>query len=153
MAYHKKHKQRNEPMRTWIKYTARETACGQVGFGFVSDWLSTWRKCFKPITMSNEAKPKQFRITFDTHLKTVLTRICFSIHPQNGHLQSVSEVIGTPSPFLTCSIGRERREKTRHPSLPIPNAWNRLPPFRCRILDRAISAHSLFRVFQVLKHH
>ena len=31
---------------------ARENACDQaaIGFGFASDWLSRWRKIFKPIT-------------------------------------------------------------------------------------------------------
>ena len=28
------------------------------GFGFTSDWLKKWREFFKPITKSNNAKPK-----------------------------------------------------------------------------------------------
>ena len=40
----------------------RENTCDQVtiGFGFASDWLSWWRKFFKPITERSKAKPKQF---------------------------------------------------------------------------------------------
>ena len=50
----------------------RENACDQVviGFGFASHWLSRWREFFKPITENSKAKPKQFRITFDTQLQT-----------------------------------------------------------------------------------
>ena len=41
---------------------ARENACGQVaiGFSFASDWLSSWREIFKPLSERNKAKPKQF---------------------------------------------------------------------------------------------
>ena len=51
---------------------ARENACDQaaIGFGLVSDWLSRWHEFYKPITERSKAKPKQFRITFDTQLKT-----------------------------------------------------------------------------------
>ena len=51
---------------------ARENACDQVVIGFASDWLRRWREFFKPITERSKAKPKQFRITFESQLKTAL---------------------------------------------------------------------------------
>ena len=75
---HNKRKQHNEPMKTRSKYTRngrqpQQNACDQVaiGFGFASDWLRRWREFYdKPITERCKAKPKQFRIPFDSQLKT-----------------------------------------------------------------------------------
>ena len=44
-------------------------ATDQVAIGFGSNWLAIF---FKPITERSKAKPKQFRITCDTQLKTAL---------------------------------------------------------------------------------
>ena len=51
-------------------------------FGFASDWLSWWREFFKPITEHSKAKPKQFRITFDTQLKIALSAISRYLEPK-----------------------------------------------------------------------
>jgi len=46
---------------------------GAFGFGFDPHWLKNWRDIFKPITKrSNHDRV----ITFDSHLKTVLVRVC-----------------------------------------------------------------------------
>ena len=80
MANHNKRKQHDEPMRTEAntrnQRQARENACDQVAIGFASDWLSRWREFFKLISYhtAQKAKPKQFRITFDTQLKTTVIR-------------------------------------------------------------------------------
>ena len=39
-----------------------------IGFGFASHWLKNWRESFKPITSNRNQV-----ITFDSHLKTVLS--------------------------------------------------------------------------------
>ena len=77
MTNHNKHKHNEQwklEANTRNRRKARENASYQVaiGFGFASDWLSWWREFFKPITERSKAKPKQFRITFDTQLKTAL---------------------------------------------------------------------------------
>ena len=55
--------------RHWCQ--ARENARDYVavGFGFASDWLRRWREIFKPITERSKAKPKRFRITFETKME------------------------------------------------------------------------------------
>ena len=55
---------------------ARENASDQVvfGFSFTFDWLRLWHEFSGPITQRSEAKPKQYSITFDTHLETALTK-------------------------------------------------------------------------------
>ena len=40
------------------------------GFSFTSDWSRGWSEFFGPITDQSKAKPVQFRIAFDTNLKT-----------------------------------------------------------------------------------
>ena len=42
------------------------------GFGFASHWLKFWRESFKPITKRSN---RNHVITFDSHLKTALTRL------------------------------------------------------------------------------
>ena len=56
---------------TWNRW-GRNVYCDQlvIAFGFASDWLSRWCAFFKPIAEHSKAKPKQFRIMFDTQLKT-----------------------------------------------------------------------------------
>ena len=44
---------------------------GLIGFGFASHWLKNWRESFKPITRRSN---RNHVITFDSHLKTALTR-------------------------------------------------------------------------------
>ena len=44
---------------------------GAIGFGFASHWLKNWRESFKPITKRSK---RNHVITFDSHLKTALTR-------------------------------------------------------------------------------
>ena len=55
---------------------AREKSCahGAIGFGFASHWLKNWRKPLKPIT---ERSNRNHVITFDSHLKTALTKLTF----------------------------------------------------------------------------
>ena len=49
------------------------------GFGFAFHWLKNWRDSFKPITKRSN---RNHVITFDTHLKTALTRsLHFNLHP------------------------------------------------------------------------
>ena len=43
---------------------------GAIGFGFASHWLKNWRESFKPITKRSN---RNHVITFDSHLKTVLS--------------------------------------------------------------------------------
>ena len=40
-----------------------------IGFGLASDWLSRWRKFFKPITERSKAKPVSdyFRYSIENH--------------------------------------------------------------------------------------
>ena len=66
-------------MRGQLKSRATQTKRGKksrqgaFGFGFDSHWLKNWRDIFKPITKrSNHDRV----ITFDSHLKTVLVRVC-----------------------------------------------------------------------------
>ena len=66
-------------MRGQLKSRATQTKRGKksrqgaFGFGFDSHWLKNWRNIFKPITKrSNHNRV----ITFDSHLKTVLVRVC-----------------------------------------------------------------------------
>ena len=42
-----------------------------IGFGFASYWLKNWRESFKPITKRSN---RNHVITFDSHLKTALSR-------------------------------------------------------------------------------
>ena len=42
-----------------------------IGFGFASHWLKNWRESFKPITKRSN---HNHVITFDSHLKTALSR-------------------------------------------------------------------------------
>ena len=44
---------------------------GAVGFGFASHWLKNRRESFKPITKRSN---RNHVITFDSHLKTTLSR-------------------------------------------------------------------------------
>ena len=44
---------------------------GATGFGFASHWLKNWRESFKPITKRSN---RNHLITFESHLKTALTR-------------------------------------------------------------------------------
>ena len=43
----------------------------EIGFGFNSHWFENWRESFKPITKFSN---RNHVITFDSHLKTALTR-------------------------------------------------------------------------------
>ena len=45
---------------SWRK--ARENACEWVtiGFGFIPDWMKTWREIFKPIVQRNKRKTNYF---------------------------------------------------------------------------------------------
>ena len=45
---------------------------GAIGFCFVSHWLKNWRESFKPITKRCN---RNYVITFDSHLKTALSKI------------------------------------------------------------------------------
>ena len=45
---------------------------GAIGFGFDSHWLKNWRESFEPITKRSN---RNHVITFDSHLKTALTRL------------------------------------------------------------------------------
>ena len=60
---------------------ARENVSDQAAFGlrFTSDWLRGWRKFLGPFRKYNEAKPMQFRITFDTQMKPVVNPVLFRI--------------------------------------------------------------------------
>ncbi len=79
LANHNKHRQFSEPIKTQSKcsrHEARENVRARVtiGFGFTSDWLRKWREIFKPITKRSNSKPKQTQLTFDTQVKTALSR-------------------------------------------------------------------------------
>ena len=65
-----KGKCQREPIRTQNP-EARENAGDRVtyGFSFESNWPKKWREFYEPITERNKSKPKQTRITFDSHLK------------------------------------------------------------------------------------
>ncbi len=85
---------------TCSRHEARENVRERVmiGFGFSSDWLRKWRKIFEPITKRSNAKPKQTQLTFDTQVKTALTRtkshfpwICFS-HSNTAILLLISQI-------------------------------------------------------------
>jgi len=41
--------------------------------------MRKWREIFKPITKRGNAKPKQVRITFDTHVKGTFMAYCASV--------------------------------------------------------------------------
>ena len=45
---------------------------GAIGFGFDFHWLKNWCECFKPIL--TKRSNRNHAITFDSHLKTALTR-------------------------------------------------------------------------------
>lgn len=38
-------------------------------FGFISNWVTKWRECSKPVARGNKTKPKQVQITLDTQVK------------------------------------------------------------------------------------
>ena len=50
----------------------RSRVHGAIGFGFASHWLKNWRESFQPITKRSN---RNHGITFDSHLKTALTKI------------------------------------------------------------------------------
>ena len=49
---------------------------GPIGFGFDSHWLKNWRKSFKLIAKRSN---RNHLITFDSHLKTALSRLRHSV--------------------------------------------------------------------------
>ena len=53
---------------------------GSIGFGFASHWLKNWRESFKPITKRSN---RNHVITFDSHLKTALRKLCCLMHCQS----------------------------------------------------------------------
>lgn len=55
---------------------SRQNASYTVGIGlrFSSDWLRWWREISEPIKERSNARPKQYRIIFDTQLKTALSK-------------------------------------------------------------------------------
>ena len=50
---------------------------GAIGFGFASHWLKNWRDSFQPITKRSNHNDV---ITFDSHLKTVVTCALESVY-------------------------------------------------------------------------
>ena len=55
-----------------LKAREKSGVLGAIGFGFASHWLKFWRESFKPITKRSN---RNHVITFDSHLKTALTRL------------------------------------------------------------------------------
>ena len=51
---------------------------GANGFGLASHWLKNWRESFNSITKSSN---RNHVITFDSHLKTALTKTAFAVGP------------------------------------------------------------------------
>ena len=72
---------------------AREKTCQRetIGFGFTSYWLRKWREFNKPITVRSNAKPSKNAITFNTQLKTALTKwkILFINHSEGVSVHRV----------------------------------------------------------------
>ena len=54
-----------------LKGREKSRVHGAIGFGFASHWLKNWRESFKPITKRSN---RNHVITFNSHLKTALTR-------------------------------------------------------------------------------
>ena len=54
-----------------LKAREKSRVRGAIGFGFASHWLKNWREPFKPITKRSN---RNHVITFDSHLKTALTK-------------------------------------------------------------------------------
>ena len=63
-------------MITRSRLKARENvhALATTGFGFRSDWLKKWRENFEPIMSEVMQNQSNSLITFDTQLKTALSR-------------------------------------------------------------------------------
>ena len=59
-----------------LKSREKSRVHGTIGFGFASHWLKNWREPFKPIT---ERSNHNHVITFDSHLKTALLIIMFTL--------------------------------------------------------------------------
>ena len=55
-----------------LKEREKSRVHGAIGFGFASHWLKNWRESFKPITKRSN---RNHVITFDSHLKTAITRM------------------------------------------------------------------------------
>ena len=53
------------------KAREKSRAHGAISFGFASHWLKNWRDSFKPITKRSN---RNHVITFDSHLKTALSK-------------------------------------------------------------------------------
>ena len=58
-----------------LKVQEKSREHGAIGFGFASHWLKNWRESFKPITKRSN---RNHVITFDSHLKTALSKYNFS---------------------------------------------------------------------------
>ena len=59
-----------------LKAREKSRVQGAIGFGFAYHWLKNWRESFEAITKRGN---RSHAITFDSHLKTALTRnsLCF----------------------------------------------------------------------------
>ncbi len=59
------------------------------GFGFTSDLLTKCANSFQPITSRSDAKLMQTRITFDTQVKTSLSKDVNSLNKRETKLEQV----------------------------------------------------------------
>ena len=67
---------------------------GAIGFCFDSHWLKNWRESFKPITKHSN---RNHLITFDSHLKTALSKF-------NCAIATLSDWLKNLAPVLYCVI-------------------------------------------------
>ena len=72
-----------------LKGREKSRVHGAIGFGFASHWLKNWRESFKPITKRSN---RNHVITFDSHLKTALSRSSSSFLLRLSSVPSVSTV-------------------------------------------------------------